>query len=74
MGNLTDEQKRAELIEQILEMRLLDDDFMTKCFEEDLNCTEFVLRIVLDKPDLVVKEATTQYYIKNLQGGWILNC
>jgi hypothetical protein len=65
---MTENQKRARRIEQIKEMRLLDDDFMTKCFEDDLICTEFVLRIVLDKSDLTVKEAKTQHGIKSLQG------
>jgi hypothetical protein len=66
--NLTYEQKRAGLKEQVKKMRLLDDDFMTKVFEENLECTEFMLRIVLEIPDLIVKSAITQYGIKNLQG------
>jgi hypothetical protein len=41
---------------------------MTTCFQESIDCTEFVLRIVLNIPDLVVKSAITEYNIKNLQG------
>jgi hypothetical protein len=49
-------------------MRLLDDTFMTKCFEGNKECVELLLHIILDKPDLIVKSAITQYSIKNLQG------
>ena len=41
---------------------------MTKCFEDNIECTELVLRIIMDKADLKVKETRTQYVIKNLQG------
>lgn len=41
---------------------------MTKCFENNIECTELVLHIVLDKPDLKVQKVRTQYTIKNLQG------
>lgn len=68
MENATVEQRRAKILDKLQEMRLLDDSLMTKFFEEELQCTEFVLRIILDKPDLMVKEAKTQYNIKNLQG------
>jgi hypothetical protein len=68
LDNLIENLKRAKRIAQIKDMCLLDDDFMTKCFEEDLKCTEFVLRIVLDISDLVVTEAKTQNTIKSLQG------
>jgi hypothetical protein len=41
---------------------------MTKCFEGNIECVELLLHIILGKPDLIVKSATTQYSIKNLQG------
>lgn len=56
------------MLKRIKSFRLLDDDFMTKCFEDSIECTELLLHIVMDKPDLVVKQARTQYNIKNLQG------
>ena len=55
-------------MQQIKDFRLLDDDFMTKCFENNIECTELLLHIVMDKPDLIVKKAQTQYSLKNLQG------
>ena len=61
-------EKRAKIMEQIQQFRLLDDDFMTKCFEDNIECTELVLQIIMEKSDLKVTEARTQYTIKNLQG------
>ena len=39
------QQKREKMLHQIKEFRLLDDDFMTKCFENNREATELVLRI-----------------------------
>ena len=36
--------KQEELLQKIKEFRLLDDDFMSKVFEDDIACTEFLLR------------------------------
>lgn len=64
----TKEQKREEILQRIKGFRLLDDDFMTKCFEDDIECTELLLHIVMEKSDLIVKRTRTQYSVKNLQG------
>lgn len=61
-------KKYEDDLRRIQEFRLLDDDFMTKCFEYNKECTELVLHIVMDKRDLKVQEVCTQYFIKNLQG------
>lgn len=60
--------KSEALIEKIKSFRLLDDDFMSKVFEDDIACTEFLLHIIMDKPDLKVQEVHTQHSIKNLLG------
>lgn len=62
------ERKRQEILQRIRGFRLMDDEFMTKCFEDNAECTELVLRIVMDKDDLRVKSARTQFTLKNLQG------
>lgn len=59
---------REQIIEKIKEFRLLDDDFMTKVFEDDIELTEFMVRIILDNPDIKVTEVHTQREIKNLHG------
>ena len=58
----------AKLIDKIKNCRLLDDDFMSKVFENDIECTELLLHIILEKPDLKVQDVQTQYSIKNLLG------
>ena len=30
-------------LQMLKELRLMDDDFMSKCFEENIECTELVL-------------------------------
>ena len=61
------EQKHKEDLQRIREFRLIDDDFMAAVFE-DHDCAEFLLRIILKRDDLVVREVHGQYSIKNLQG------
>ena len=61
-------EKREKIQKRIKGFRLFDDEFMTKCFEDDIECTELVLRIIMDKSDLKVKKAHVQHMIKNLQG------
>ena len=53
--------------EVIQELTLMDDVFMTKVFEDNIECTELVINIILNKK-LKVKSVKTQYTIKNLQG------
>lgn len=62
------EQKYEEMLRRIGGFRLLDDDFMTKCFEDNIEAAELVLRIVLEKDDIKVENVRTQYSIKNLKG------
>ncbi len=58
--------ERPEYLAQLKQLRLMDDDFMTKCFEDAPECVELVLRIVLDIPDLTVVESHTQVNVANL--------
>ena len=52
---------------QLRGFRLLDDDFMSKVFE-DKACSQFLLQIILEKKDLIVQKVHAQHDIKNLQG------
>ena len=61
------ERKHEEDLQRLRGLRLLDDDFMSKVFE-DVKCAEFLLQILLNRDDLKVKKSTSQYGIKNLQG------
>ena len=61
------ERKHEDDLQRLRGFRLLDDDFMSKVFE-DKKCAEFLLRIILNRDDLEVKKSNSQYSIKNLQG------
>jgi hypothetical protein len=59
---------RQRILEKIQEFTLMDDDFMTVAFDNDIPCTQYVLRIIMQNDTLVVKSVKTQYEIKSLQG------
>ena len=61
------QKKHEEDLQRIRNFRLLDDDFMSKVFE-DKTCAEILLRIILQRKDLKVKYVYVQQEIKNLQG------
>lgn len=69
---MTEEKERAlrrEKIRKVVDgLRLIDDDFMTPFFDGSNECMELVLRIVMDMPELVVKEVRTQVKMENLHG------
>lgn len=67
MDDTTFARQREEDLQRLRGFRLLDDDFMTKVFE-DKACAELLLRIILKKSDLEVKEVNSQFSLKNLQG------
>lgn len=52
---------------RILQLRIIDDDFMRKVLA-DKDCVQLVLQIIMEKPDLIVKEVNVQFDMKNLQG------
>lgn len=60
--------------ETIPKLILMDDAFM-RVVLKDMKCTEYILQIVLNKPDLRVKSQNLQMDLKNLQGrSLILDC
>ncbi len=60
------DQQHLEDLERLRDFRLLDDDFLTKCFEGDPKYIQLVLRIVLEMPDIVVTDVRTQVFVENL--------
>ncbi len=60
------DRKHQEDLQRLRGFRLLDDDFLTKCFEGDTASIELVLQIVLEKPDLKVLDVRTQVFVENL--------
>lgn len=61
------EERYRKYQSKIQKFCLMDDTFMNKVFE-DKKCTELVLRIILDRDDLIVDHVNCQLDIKNLQG------
>ena len=61
------ERKHEKDLQYIRNFRLMDDDFMSKVFE-DKTCAEFLLQIILNRDDLIVQEVHGQHDLKNLQG------
>lgn len=62
----TMDQKQQEDLARLHQLRLIDDDFFSKCFDNDTACVQLVLQIVLDKPDLNVVDVRTQVFVENL--------
>ena len=65
-ANLT--ERKQKILAKIAQFRLFDDDFMSKVFEDDIEATEFLLKIILQRDDLKVIESKGQVTIKNLLG------
>ena len=66
--DLTPEEERQKNLEQLANYRPLDDDFMRELFRNNLELAQFVLRIILDKPDLKLIKEETQYDLQHLFG------
>ena len=62
------ERQRQEDLQRIRGFRLIDDDFMNVCFDENIEGTELILRIILNRPDLSVRSVKAQKVMKNLLG------
>jgi hypothetical protein len=60
------DQQHQEDLQRLRGFRLLDDDFLTKCFEGDPKYIQLVLRIVLDRR--AVPSAYIKYYFS--KGRW----
>lgn len=59
------EQKYLEAIKNF---RLIDDTFFSACFDNNESDVEYILRIILEKPDLKVLKVQTQKSIENIYG------
>ena len=77
MTERIDWQHREDL-RRLRGFRLLDDDFLTKCFEGDPKYIQLVLRIVLEMPDLVAafepQGVILRYRQQNQSGLYRLTC
>ena len=58
----------AKYYDEIQNFRFIDDVFFNWCFSRNITGTQYILRIILDKPDLIVREARSQVNLENLYG------
>ena len=69
VGILTaSEQQRQEDLQRLRDLRPIDDDFMRCLFKDNIPLAELVLRVITDKPDLMVTSCETQKDMKRLAG------
>ncbi len=69
VGRLTvTDQQHPEDLQRLCLLRPIDDDFMRCLFKDNIPLAEFVLRIITDKPDLMITDCETQKDMKRLAG------
>ena len=59
------ELKRKEILEAIERLCLLDDNLMTLVFDRNIEATELLLNVILQRNDLKVLEVVGQMEYKN---------
>ena len=57
--------EREEELQAISKLRLLDDDLMKLVFDKNIEATEFLLNIILQREDLKVLEVVAEREYKN---------
>ena len=62
------EELHQQDLQRLRGLRLIDDDFMTACFDNYIDGAQLLLNIILDRTDLTVTEVRAQKVMKNLQG------
>ncbi len=62
------EQQYQEDLQRLSGLRPIDDDFMRCLFKDNIPLAKFVLRIITDKPDLIIIDCETQKDMKRLTG------
>ena len=59
-------------LEIIKKFRLIDDTFFNFCFDDNPEDVQYILRIILEKPDLKVLKVQTQKSVENVYGRSVL--
>ncbi len=62
------EREHREDLQRLRGFRPIDDDFMRGMFQDNLPLAQFVLRILTEKPDLVLTKCETQADMKRVTG------
>lgn len=68
----TPEQKKARIhqedLQRLQKFRPIDDTFMRGLLKDDIPLAEMILRIIIEKPDLVLQSCETQADMKRITG------
>ena len=62
------EKKRQENLDAIKDFTLMDVTFMTQVFSGNIEATEYILSVILQREDLKVEQVITQFSLPNLYG------
>ena len=65
--------KAIEDMGKILRANLMDDFYMRKFFDDDVECVQYVLRVIMNDNGLVVKNIKTQKHLKGSKHGVFLD-
>lgn len=71
MMSMTDKEFQKihrESLELLKKLRPIDDTFMREMFRNNIELTEFILRLITEIPDLVITKIDTQYDLHRLVG------
>ena len=60
MESLDLQKKRQENLDAIKKFTLMDDTFMTQVLSGNIEATELILKVILQRDDLKVEQAVTQ--------------
>ena len=62
------EHLRKRSLEKLAKMRPMDDTLMRRMFKDNIELAEGILRIILNKPDLIIESLKTQVDMKQVGG------
>ena len=66
--SLSPQKQHQKNLDALEKLRPLDDTFMRELFRNDLELAQYMLRIILSKPDLILTKEETQYDMQHLFG------
>jgi len=67
MADVIKKQYSEETLKILEQLRLFDDDFMTKVFDENIEATELLLNIILERNDMEVIKVEKQEVQKEMK-------
>jgi len=61
-------ERDKNLEEKIADFRMFDDTFMSAVFDGKTEETEFLIRVILGRDDILVRESKAQFFMSNIYG------